>query len=262
MVYLLHQHITQPFFTDAELNHCMNMVCGREHSHIFVSASRTKRTELMSRATTQTLTCPCGHVFTNQIYDYVNVGRDPQLRYVVLAGLLNVATCPQCSRRVAIAHPFIYSDPTHDLLAYVHPRSDMPEEARHLILEHLRSVYVNAASLQEEQQQVNGDGGHTIALTADEAREMPPLQVVFGLDQLNALINGVLSQDERMGRLALSTQSRNEAERGQFLDITRKLASEMSCNVEVEDLPDEYTVWLYGSRRQIGALMRELAPGG
>jgi CpXC protein len=228
----------------------------------------------MSRTITQTLTCPCGHVFTNLIYDYVNVQRDPQLRYIVLAGLLNVASCPQCGRRVATAHPFIYSDPTHNLLAYVHPRSDMPEEARHIILERLRSVYVNAASLQEEQHELdkveyppdeansNGNGGHTIELTADEAREMPPLQVVFGLDQLTALINGVLPPDERMGRLALSTQSRNEAERGQFLDIARKLASEMSCNVEVEDLPDEYTVWLYGSRRQIGALMRELAPGG
>jgi len=56
--------------------------------------------------------------------------------------------------------------------------------------------------------------------------------------------------------------SRNEAERGQFLDITRKLATEMAFNIEVEDQPDEYTVWLYGSRRSIGALMRELAPRG
>ena len=29
--------------------------------------------------------------------------------------------------------------------------------------------------------------------------------------------------------------------------------------VEAEDLSDEYTVWLFGSRRQIGAIMRELA---
>ncbi len=91
---------------------------------------------------------------------------------------------------------------------------------------------------------------------------MPPLQVVFGLDQLYELINGTLAPEDRLGKLALSTQSRNEAERGQFLDIARKLASEMSCSIEVEDMPDDYTVWLYGSRRQIGALMRELAPGG
>ena len=127
-----------------------------------------------------------------------------------------------------------------------------------LILERLRSVYMDAATMQEQEK----DGGHAITITSTEAKEMPPLQVVFGLDQLTALINGVLNPKERLGRLALSTQSRAEAERGQFLDIARKLATEMGCNIEVEDLPDEYTVWLYGARRRIGALMRELAPGG
>jgi hypothetical protein len=33
----------------------------------------------------------------------------------------------------------------------------------------------------------------------------------------------------------------------------------MACQIEVEDMPGEYTVWLYGSRRQIGVIMRELA---
>jgi hypothetical protein len=214
----------------------------------------------MSRSTTHTLTCPCGEVFTSSIYEYVNVAHDPQLRYIVLAGLLNVSTCPNCGRRAAISCPFIYSDPGHNLLAYVHPRSDAPEEARLLILERLRSVYMDAENMQEQQK--NGNGGHTVSITPREAQEMPPLQVVFGIDQLTALINAVLTPEERLGRLALSTQSRDEAERGQFLHITRKLASEMGCNVEVDDMPDEYTVWLYGARRRIGALMRELAPGG
>lgn len=223
-----------------------------------------QRTDTMSRSSTQTFTCPCGQVFTSTIYEYVNVGQHPQLRYIVLAGLLNVSTCPACGRRAAVATPFIYSDPAHNLLAYVHPRADAPEEARLLILEKLRSVYVDATSEQEEGdgERVEGNGGRVVSLTASQAKDMPPLQVVFGLDQLHALMNGVLPPDERLGKLALSTQSRNEAERGQFLDIARKLASEMDCNVEVEDMPDDYTVWLYGSRRQIGALMRELAPGG
>ncbi len=129
-----------------------------------------------------------------------------------------------------------------------------------LILERLRSVYMDVENMQEQQK--NDDGGHTASITPREAQEMPPLQVVFGLDQLTALINGVLPPEDRLGRLALSTQSRDETEREQFLHITRKLATEMGCNVEVDDMPDEYTVWLYGARRRIGALMRELAPGG
>jgi CpXC protein len=220
----------------------------------------------MSRYTTHTFTCLCGKVFNHQAYEYVNVGQDPQLRYVVLAGLLNVATCPDCGHRAAIATPFIYSDPNYKLLAYVHPRSDAPEEARALIFEHLRTVYMDIFAIQEHQRQMSneqgGEGGHVLSLSVTEAEELPPLQVIFGVEHLQALINGVVTPDEKLGRLAMNTQSRNEAERGQFLDITRKLASEMNCLIEVEDLPDEYTVWLYGSRRQIGALMRELAPRG
>jgi len=213
----------------------------------------------MSRSTTHTFTCPCGTAFSGVTYEYVNVAQDPQLRYIILSGALNVSTCPNCGRRAAVSSPFIYSDPEHNLLAYVHPRSDAPEEARMLVLEQLRSVYVNLTN--EQQEYVEGRSEQRTR-AAVEAEQVPPLQVIFGMEQLNEVINAVLTPDERLGRLALSTQSRNEAERGQFLDITRKLASEMACGVEVEDFPDEYTVWVFGSRRQIGALMRELTPRG
>ena len=233
----------------------------------------------MSRSTSHQYTCPCGEVCNSTIYDYVNAAKDPQLRYIVLAGLLNVATCPSCGRRAAVAHPFIYSDPAYNLLAYVHPRNDAPEEARLLILEKLRSAYTRVATNGErphsrpdnqsaaitsitEPAHENGDGGRMISIAAEDAQEMPPLQVIFGLDQLQGLINAVLPPEERLGKLALSTRSRREAERGQFHDIVRKLASEMNCCFEVEDLPDEYTLWLFGSRRQIGALMRDLPAGG
>ncbi len=211
----------------------------------------------MSRSKTYTFTCPCGTAFSGTTYEYVNAAQNPQLRYIILSGSLNVSTCPNCGRRAATSNPFIYSDPAHNLLAYVHPRSDAPEEARLLVLEQLRSVYVDLAD--EQQEYVEGQSKHGAVL---QAEELPPLQVIFGMEQLNEVINAVLSPDERLGRLALSTQSRNEAERGQFLDIARKLASEMSCGVEVEDFPDKYTVWVFGSRRQIGALMRELTPRG
>ncbi|MBE3557623.1 MAG: hypothetical protein IMW89_00145 [Ktedonobacteraceae bacterium] len=217
---------------------------------------------LMSRLTTQAFTCPCGETFTEQIYEYVNAAREPRLRYAVLAGLLNVAICPACGRKAALSRPFLYSDPDHRLLAYVHPRSDAPEEARQLIAEKLRSVYLRVANVREiEDDDASGssDGGRVTEIAASEVREMPPLKVVFGLDQLHVVLNAVLDPEERLGKLALSTQSRDPAARGQFLTIARKLAQEMECVFEVEDLPDEYTVWLYGARRTIGSLMRSLA---
>ncbi len=220
----------------------------------------------MSRSTTHTLTCPCGEVFTNQIFEYVNVATDPQLQYTVLAGLLNVSSCPACGRRAAISRPFIYSDPAHNLLAYVHPRNDVPEEARMLILEKLSNVYTTIVGDTEKQADLENGGSNgnieTVISPADQAQEIPPLQVIFGADQLHGLINAVLSQEERLGRIALNTHSRDSAERGQLLHIARKLAQEMECQIEVEDLSDEYTVWLFGSRRQIGAIMRELAARG
>jgi hypothetical protein len=212
---------------------------------------------MMSRSITHTFNCPCGGKFEHTIYDYVNVAREPRLRYVVLAGLLNVATCPNCGRKAAIGRRFIYSDPEHRLLAYVHPRNDAPEEARLMILEQLRNVYENVVNEGEQAEPLAGKAVSEIS--AEQIMSTAPLQVVFGIDQLHELINATLNQDERLGKLALSTRSHSEAERGQMLDIARKLASEMSCLIEVEDLEDEYTVWVFGPRRQIGALMRELA---
>lgn len=228
----------------------------------------------MSRSTPYTLTCPCGNTFTSPVYEYVNTAQDPQLQYTVLAGLLNVPTCPICGRRAALARPFVYSDPAHGLLVYVHPTADVPDEGRLVITEKLRNVYQQIGSHDLYDGSEGGatrrkaarNGSRTSQATTSRERqkpqESPPLQVVFGLDELTELINAELSQEERLGRLALSTHSPSEAERGQMLDIARKFASEMQCQVEVEDLPDEYTVWLYGSRRQIGAIMRELAPRG
>jgi hypothetical protein len=220
----------------------------------------------MSRSTTHTFTCPCGKVFNYQLYEYVNVAADQLLRYIALAGLVNVATCPNCGQRAAFTTPFIYSDPAYGLLAYVHPHPNVPDEARLLILEKLRTTYRDIVATQVQQEgDENGahvNGGPVVALSPSAAGEFPPLKVIFGVEQLADVINGVLSPEERLGKLALHTQSRSEAARGQFLDIMRKFATEMGCFIEVEDLPDEYTVWLYGSRRQIGAIMRALAPRG
>ncbi|OLC59656.1 MAG: hypothetical protein AUH89_05695 [Ktedonobacter sp. 13_1_40CM_4_52_4] len=248
----------------------------------------------MSHATNYMITCPCGMVFRSKIYEYVNTRQDPQLRYTVLAGLLNVSTCPNCGRRSTQSRPFIYSDPAHFLLVYVDPTPDISDEARRDTLEKLLSVRQkvgievsyqvhvkeklrvgsekHVAGVTIDTMQSSGEGsvcrgsGERMSSGADiamrEGKEAPPLHVVFGLEHLYELINAALSQQERLGRLALRTFSQREAERGQLLDIARKFAAELQCQVDAEIVSGEYTVWLYGSRRQIGAIMRELTPQG
>src|SRR5436305_8842118 len=132
----------------------------------------------MSRSTNYTFTCPCGEEFSSPIYEYVNISTDPQLQYTVLAGLLNVSSCPACGRRSAISRPFIYSDSAHNLLAYVYPRNDVPEEARHMILDKLSDVYTSIVGDSEEQSnqengQVNGNMQGAVYMS-DQAREIPP----------------------------------------------------------------------------------------
>src|SRR2546421_10165951 len=94
----------------------------------------------MSHSTKYVITCPCGMVFHSRVYEYVNTRQDPQLRYAVLAGSLNVSTCPNCGRRAMDGRPFIYPDPEHTLLASVAPSSDILEQAQWLTLEKLRAV--------------------------------------------------------------------------------------------------------------------------
>ncbi len=264
--------------------HCLLSQCVILIFKIFLVYAVEPGKEVMSRSTTCTFTCSCGKVFNSPIYEYVNTAHDPQLQYTVLAGLLNVSRCPACGRRAVLSRPFIYSDPSHGLLAYVHPSEDVPEVGRELIRRKLEDVYAQVVLYSapstggykgprlsqhhprpyEDCEQSGYEDFRPYADYEQPAESLPlrdqQLHVVFGLEQLYQLINATLSQDERLGRLALSTYSRREAVRGQLLDIARKFAAVMQCQVDVEEQPHAYIVWLYGSRRQIGAIMRELAP--
>ena len=229
----------------------------------------------MSRSIAYQFTCACGTSFTTPVYEAVNVTLEPQLLYTLLAGLLNVATCPNCGRRAAIARPFLYHDVARGLFAYVHPRADLPEEQRERLLQHLRQAYAVAVeqsvALQRQNPSAASAGADDAPEDEDEALELladdeaamgdaPPLQVIFGADQLCELINSLLSPEERLGKLALSSKSKQEGERQRLLTIASEMARQMNCQVEIEEEPGEYTVWLYGPRRAIGAIMRELAP--
>jgi hypothetical protein len=227
---------------------------------------------IMSRSSAYQFTCACGTSFTTPVYEAVNVTLEPQLLYTLLAGLLNVATCPNCGRRAAIARPFLYHDVARGLFAYVHPRADLSEEQRERLLQHLRQAYAVAVgqsvALQRQNlptsdadEALDGEDEPLELLTDHEAsNDAPPLQVIFGADQLCELINSLLSPEERLGKLALSSKSRQDSERQRLLAIASEMARQMNCQVEIEDEPGEYTVWLYGPRRAIGAIMRELAP--
>ncbi len=228
----------------------------------------------MARSVPYQFTCACGASFTTPVYEVVNVTLEPQLLYTTLAGLLNVATCPNCGRRAAVARPFLYHDVARGLFAYVHPRADLPEDQRERVLQHLRQAYAVAVEqslliqdentprlpLLDEEGADDDMGLESIEPAEVGESDAPPLRVIFGVEQLCELVNSQLAPEERLGKLALSSKSKQEDERRRLLTIANEMARQMNCQVEVEDEPGEYTVWLYGPRRAIGAMMRELAP--
>src|SRR5258707_11339521 len=79
--------------------------------------------------------CACGTEFTADIYQAVNVTLEPQLLYRLLAGALNVATCPNCGRTPAAAQPVVYHDIARRLFPYLLPPADLSSGGRKAIFD-------------------------------------------------------------------------------------------------------------------------------
>lgn len=226
----------------------------------------------MPRSVAMTFTCPCGTEFSSAVYQTVNVTLEPALLYRLLAGSLNTPTCPNCGRKAASAQPFLYHDMARGLFAYVHPHSNVSDEDREALLERLRKNYDLAVQsserilgARERTASQPPDGPPRVRrrspgedLSARIEPDTPPMQVIFGVDQLITLVDSLLDPDERLGKLALSTRSAQPAERVRVLGIAERMAQQMGCFVETQDEPDEYTVWLYGPRARVGAIAQAL----
>lgn len=235
----------------------------------------------MPRTSAMTYTCECGNTFTSAMYQTVNVTLEPQLLYRLLNGSLNVAVCPNCGRKIESGLPFIYHDMARGLFAYVHPNAEATDEERERLLERLRQVYDEAVDesdriLREQAQRQTRQATHADQVE-QEARRLtvrrrtpgedlsaqlepnaPPMQVIFGMEQLIALVDSLLEPEERLGRVALSGRNATEVERERTLTIAERLASHLDLQVETEGVGGDFTVWLYGPRNRIAALAEQL----
>jgi hypothetical protein len=226
----------------------------------------------MPRSTEMTFTCPCSTEFTAAIYQVVNVTLEPRLLYRLLEGTLNVAVCPNCGRAAEAGQGFFYHDIGRGLFAYVHPNEELPEEERDVLLAKLRAAYSVAVEESEriERQRARASGAGerprpTVRRTqpygdiaARLEPEAPPMQVIFGAAQLVMLVDSLLEPEEKLGRVALSTRSADEATRERLLRIAGEMAAQMECDARTEIDGDEYTVWIYGPRARVDAISRAL----
>lgn len=71
------------------------------------------------------ITCPnCGTPYAADVHQIIDVGRQPQLKEMLLSGQLNFAVCPNCGAGGRIATPLLYHDPAHDIFM-VHVPQEM-----------------------------------------------------------------------------------------------------------------------------------------
>jgi hypothetical protein len=223
----------------------------------------------MPRSAEVTFTCSCGTSFPSTVYQAVNVTLEPALLYRLLSGNLNVATCPNCGRTANSGQPFVYHDMRRGLFAYVLPRADVSDEEREALLAQLRQVYAQAVEESERLSQRERRPVDTSRPTvrrrtpSDELRaqlepDAPPMQVIFGIDRLRTLVESLLEPEERLGKVALSTHSAQTSDRVRLAEVARRMASQMDCQIAIEDEPDEYTVWLYGPKGKTNAIAKAL----
>ncbi|HEX6800015.1 MAG TPA: CpXC domain-containing protein [Ktedonobacterales bacterium] len=220
-----------------------------------------------------TLTCPCGESFTATVYSAVNVTLEPRLLYRLLAGQLNVATCPNCGRQAETAQPFVYHDMRRGLFAYVYPTSDVEPEDRDTLLESVRRAYVRAVEESDRIAQPPAPRSHRTAepplprvrrrSPADDIEaalepHAPPMQVIFGVPELAALVESLLEPEEKLARVALAARGAGEAERARLRAIASRMAEQLQCETQVEEDGGEYTVWIYGPRGGVNTIAQAL----
>ena len=229
----------------------------------------------MARSADLTYTCACGNTFTTTIYQVVNVTLEPRLLYRLLSGNLNVATCPNCGRRAENVQPFIYHDMGRGLFAYVTAHADVSPEEREELLAQLRQVYSYAVEESDRiaQRRARSSGKNanmapprpTVRrsrpyddLQAKIEPDAPPMQIIFGADQLITLVDSLLEPEEKLARIALSARSARGVEQERISRIASTLAEQMDCDISVEDEPGNYTVWIYGPRSRIDVIAKAL----
>lgn len=69
------------------------------------------------------ITCPnCGTPYSAEVHQIIDVGRQPELKQMLLSGQLNVAVCPSCGAGGQLTSALLYHDPQHELFMMYVPQ--------------------------------------------------------------------------------------------------------------------------------------------
>jgi hypothetical protein len=99
----------------------------------------------MSQVLVARVTCPnCHSQFQAPVQQILDVREDPNAKVLVLNGLVNVASCPQCGTGGALNLPFLYHDPDKELaLVYMPMEAGRDDLERQRLIGNLTTTVMN-----------------------------------------------------------------------------------------------------------------------
>jgi len=86
----------------------------------------------MSTSVKHNIKCRCEKEFEVELWDSVNVTKNPELKKTLLNGELNVVVCPSCGLLFYAEKFIIYHDEKKKYLFYIYPQ-DCPDDRQKLI---------------------------------------------------------------------------------------------------------------------------------
>ncbi len=97
------------------------------------------------------ISCPnCGTPYVADIYQVIDVGREPQLKEMLLSGQLNFAVCPNCGAGGRIATPLLYHDPAHDIfMVHVPQEINLDQVRREELVGRLVQQVINQTPMEQ-----------------------------------------------------------------------------------------------------------------
>lgn len=95
--------------------------------------------------------CPrCQTPFEASVQTILNVKQNPRLKDDLLAGRLNVATCPACGTPLRVGSPLLYYDPAHELaIAYMPLEMGLKQDDQERLIGSMANALTNSLPAEE-----------------------------------------------------------------------------------------------------------------
>jgi hypothetical protein len=84
----------------------------------------------MSILNLEEIKCSCGETFEAELLSAISVSDNPELKEALIAGEINIVSCPKCGQMFYAENFLLYHDSENELIAFVYPLSFQNQAAQ------------------------------------------------------------------------------------------------------------------------------------